>query len=192
MQPAAIRRLTGTQSRKNEPCKLSRACFLCVQHGPVFGAAGNWQSTRAKAKDQEDEIAKIIDETRAKAGLFRLKRRRSSSWEIRLTCTAAVENRPLENWVGIQVFRIHAPQELTASAAFSELMTKEAGKELPRYSVTAFRDASSGTEQPLFVVGIFPQESWSDHLKGCVFTEDGCNYSSDLKKMVASACRDAK
>ena len=141
---------------------------------------------------REDEIAKIIDEMRAHAGLSRLERLRSSRWEIQLTCTAAVENQPLEDWVGVQVFRVHAPQELTANAAFSELITKEAGKELPRYSVTVFLDPSGEPAQPQLVAGIFPQESRSDRLKGCLFTEDGCSDSSYLKKMVAPACKDLR
>jgi hypothetical protein len=152
--------------------------------------AGNMGELRQR--NREDEIARIIVGMRANAGLIRLKRLRSSGWEIQLTCTAAVENRPLENWVGVQVFRVHAPQELTANAAFSHLITKEADKELPRYSVTVFLNPSSRSEPPELVVGIFPQESWSDHLKGCLFTEDGCDYSSSLKKMVAPACRDVR
>ncbi|HEY1806530.1 MAG TPA: hypothetical protein VGG45_18805 [Terracidiphilus sp.] len=147
---------------------------------------------KLRQRSQEDEIARIIDAMRARAGLFRLKRLRSSRWDLRLTCTAAVKNQPLEDWVGLQLFRVHAPQELNGDAAFSRLITKEAGKELPRYSVTVFIAPNGSPEQSLLVVGIFPQESWSDHLKGCLFTEDGCNYSSDLKKIVVPGCNDLR
>jgi hypothetical protein len=102
-----------------------------------------------------------------------------------------VEKRTIDDWAGLKVFEVHAPQELASNAAFSELISKEAGKELPRYSVTVFLDPKSKRERTMFV-GIALQESWRDHVEGCLLTEDGCNYSWALKKIVAPVCAELK
>jgi hypothetical protein len=130
----------------------------------------------------------MVGQARTNAGFQPLKRVRSSDWDIRLTCTAAIEKRPLEDWVGLQVFEVRTPQDLSAKAAFSELMLSKSIRETPRYSVTVFLDPESPPERPMLVVGIARQESWRDHLMGCLFTEDGCNFSYALKKIVAPVC----
>jgi hypothetical protein len=145
-----------------------------------------------RQRARENEIAGMISQMRAHDGRKGFKRVRSSAWEIQLTCTAAVKNRPLESWVGIQIFRVHSVEDLSADPAYVKLMGSRPGEDVSRYSVTVFLDPNSKPEQSRLVVGIFPQESRSDHLKGCLFTEDGCNDSSYLKKMVTPACRDVR
>jgi hypothetical protein len=175
----------------NRSIYLALLFFACNAAQCVAQGSGNQVAMnlgKLRQKNREDEVARIIDQMRTNAGLFRLKRLRSSSWDVRLTCTAAVDKRPLEDWVGMRVFEVHSPQELTANAAFSRLIRKEADKQLPRYSVTVFLDPAATQARPMFVVGIALQESWRDHLYGCLLTEDGCNFSYALKKVVSPEC----
>ena len=175
--------------------------FLALSTPQCFGqqAASQGNGSRIETdvsmlrqRSREDEVARVIDEVRANSGLSQLKRLRSSDWDLRLTCTSAVEKRAIDDWVGLKIFEVQTPEELTANIAFSELISKEAGKELPKYSVTVFRDPDSSPQKPTLVVGILLQESWSDRLKGCLFTEDGCNYSYAFKGIVAPACRNMR